>query len=84
MPSRQISRRPPGEVSKPPWRMPKRHCVRGERWASMQRSIHRSVLYVAISNLRHCGLTDDTTSSRAIITSLPMSFWRFIDSSGVS
>ena len=70
--------------SSPPCIIPNNACSDGRRWAAMQRSIQRRVRWVAFSNLDFSLWTELTTSSRAMIISAPMSFWMWIDRSGVS
>jgi hypothetical protein len=41
--SRQTSRSPPGDTSRPPWMIPNRFWCSLRLWPAMQRSIHRSV-----------------------------------------
>ena len=69
--------------STPPWIIPKRACSEGLWCAAIQRSIQRSVRWVASSNRFASRQTELTTSSSAMITFAPILFCMRIERSGV-
>lgn len=66
----------------PPCTIGNKFCLSGFLFASILRSIHRSVLYIAYY-IRGPTVVVFTTSSRAIMMSEPILFWIAIESYGL-